>query len=69
MNRMNTDKTQAWLQYFPLPQGFEAGLPQADREGIRRSVQTAFDDIEAGRFEEYDSEGLRSLVKNWCLGP
>ena len=40
---------------------FEAYLPQSERDDIRLSVQRGIRDIEAGRFEEYDAEGLRGL--------
>jgi hypothetical protein len=43
--------------------GFEAHLPQAERDDIRRSVQRGIKDIEAGRFEEHDADGLRGLGK------
>jgi Arc/MetJ-type ribon-helix-helix transcriptional regulator len=43
---------------------FEAGLPQSEHDDIRRSVQRGIRDIEAGRFEEYDADGLRGLVKS-----
>jgi putative addiction module CopG family antidote len=42
---------------------FEAHLPQSERDDIRRSVQRGIKDIEAGRFEEYDADGLRGLGK------
>jgi hypothetical protein len=42
---------------------FEAHLPQTERDDVRRSVQRGIKDIEAGRFEEYDADGLRGLGK------
>jgi len=42
---------------------FETHLSESEREGIRRGVQRGIADIEAGRFEEYDVDGLRGLAK------
>jgi putative addiction module CopG family antidote len=42
---------------------FEAHLPRAERDDVRRSVQRGIRDIEAGRFEERDANGLRGLGK------
>jgi antitoxin ParD1/3/4 len=42
---------------------FEAHLPQSERDDIRRSVRRGIKDIEAGRSDEYDAEGLRGLGK------
>ena len=41
--------------------GFEASLPAPEREGIRRGVRQGIRDVELGRYEEYDPEGLRAL--------
>jgi len=40
---------------------FESRLTKREREGIRRGVQQGIKDIEAGRYEEYDADGLRAL--------
>jgi antitoxin ParD1/3/4 len=45
-----------------LLSGFESRLTKAERERIRRGVQQGIQDIEAGRYEEYDGEGLRNLA-------
>jgi hypothetical protein len=42
---------------------FEMHLSESEREDIGRSVQRGIDDIEAGRFEEYDADGLRGLAR------
>jgi antitoxin ParD1/3/4 len=42
---------------------FESGLTKAEREGIRRGVRQGIKDIETGRYEEYDADGLRALTK------
>lgn len=34
-----------------------------EREGIRRGVRQGIKDIEEGRYEEYDDDGLRGLAK------
>jgi hypothetical protein len=47
----------AWLA------DFETHLPVPQRDGIARSVQRGIEDIEAGRCEEYDADGLRGLAK------
>jgi putative addiction module CopG family antidote len=46
-----------------LPANSEGYCTESERENILRSVQRGINDIEAGRFEEYDAEGLRSLAK------
>jgi len=40
---------------------FEVGLPQSERDAVRRSIHRGIKEIEAGRFEEYDADGLRGL--------
>jgi len=35
---------------------------ESERDDIRRSVQQWIRDIELGRFEEYDADGLRGLA-------
>jgi len=42
---------------------FEAHLSESEREDISHSVQRGIEDIEAGRFEEYDADGLRGLAR------
>jgi len=42
---------------------FESRLTRGERESIRRGVQQGIRDIEEGRYEEYDADGLRSLAK------
>ena len=41
---------------------FEAHLPESQRKDILRSVLSGIDDVEAGRFDEYDDAGLRKLT-------
>src|ERR1019366_2851754 len=41
---------------------FESHLPVSEREDIHRSVRRGIRDIEAGRFEEHNEEGLRLLA-------
>jgi len=50
-------KDRAWLA------NFEAGLPAAEREGIRREVRQGIKDIEEGRYNEYDAAGLKRLAR------
>jgi putative addiction module CopG family antidote len=40
---------------------FEVRLPQSEHDDIHRSVRRGIKDIEAGRFEEYDADGLRGV--------
>ena len=42
---------------------FESRLSREEREGIRRGIHRGIKDIEAGRYEEYDADGLRALTK------
>ena len=42
---------------------FEAGLSESEHNASRRGVQRGIGDIEAGRFEEYDADGLTDLAK------
>jgi putative addiction module CopG family antidote len=46
-----------------LLSNFETQLSDSEREAIRRGIRQGIGDIEAGRFEEYDAEGLRGLAK------
>ena len=36
---------------------------KADRESIRRGIKQGIKDVEEGRYEEYDADGLRNLAK------
>jgi uncharacterized protein (DUF433 family) len=40
-----------------------ACLTKAEQAGIRRGVSQGIKDLEAGRYEDYDAEGLRGLAK------
>jgi uncharacterized protein (DUF433 family) len=40
-----------------------ASLSKAEQESIRRKVSQGIKDIEAGRYKDYDAEGLRGLAK------
>ena len=40
-----------------------ASLTKAEQDDIRRSVSQGIKDIEAGRYEDYDAEGIRGLAK------
>jgi hypothetical protein len=40
---------------------FEVRLPQSEHDDIRRGVHRGIKDIEAGRIEKYDADGLREL--------
>lgn len=42
---------------------FEAHLTQTQREGIRRRVLRGIEDLEMGRYEDYDADELRTLPK------
>jgi len=41
---------------------FETGLTKTQRESIRRGVRRGIKDIEEGRYEEYDADGLRAIL-------
>ncbi|HEV2990319.1 MAG TPA: hypothetical protein VG759_17900 [Candidatus Angelobacter sp.] len=41
---------------------FESRLTKADREGIRQGIEQGIKDIQDGRYEEYDHNGLRNLA-------
>ena len=45
-----------------------ASLTKAEQEGIRRGVSRGIKDIEEGRYEDYDAEGLRGLAKELVAG-
>src|SRR5579863_4980305 len=38
-------------------------LTKAEQQSVRRGVSQGIKDIEAGRYEDYDAEGLRGLAK------
>lgn len=40
----------------------ESQLTKADREKIRRGVAQGIKDIQEGRYQEYDEDGLRNLA-------
>ena len=42
---------------------FESRLTKGQRESIQRGVEEGIRDIEEGRYEQYDADGLRSLAK------
>jgi putative addiction module CopG family antidote len=42
---------------------FESGVTAGQHSEMRRSVQRGIQDIEAGRYEEYDADGLRRLAR------
>jgi putative addiction module CopG family antidote len=42
---------------------FESGLSPTQREGIRSAVARGIEDMEKGRFKDYDEDGLRALAK------
>jgi len=50
-------KDRAWLA------GFEATLPESERESIRRGVQQGIRDVGERRYDEYDADGLRRLAR------
>lgn len=41
---------------------FEMRLPGAEREDIRRSIRRGIQDMDSGRFEELDADGLRGVA-------
>lgn len=45
-----------------LLSGFESRLSETERDSIRRGVQQGLQDIEEGRFKEYDADGLKNLA-------
>jgi len=61
-------ETEAARSERALLTDFEARLPVAERKDIRRSVKRGIEDIAAGRFEDYDAEGLRGLRKEIVAG-
>ncbi len=61
-------ETEAARSERALLTDFEAHLPALEREDIRRSVKRGIQDIEAGRFEEFDARGLRGLTKELVAG-
>lgn len=42
---------------------FAENLTEDEQSGIRNGVQEGMQDIDAGRYQEYDAEGLRGLAK------
>ena len=53
-----TKSARTWLT------DLEAGLTQGEREGIRRGVRQGIKDIEEGRYEVYNADGLRGLAED-----
>jgi Arc/MetJ-type ribon-helix-helix transcriptional regulator len=53
-----TTSARTWLT------DFEAGLTKGGRQGIRRGVRQGIKDIEEGRYQEYNADGLRNLAKD-----
>jgi putative addiction module CopG family antidote len=43
---------------------FESSLSKGERESIRHGVRQGISDIEQGRYEEYDADGLRNLARD-----
>jgi putative addiction module CopG family antidote len=43
---------------------FESSLTKAERESIRRGVRQGINDVEEGRYEEYNADGLRKVAKD-----
>lgn len=56
-------ETEAARNERALLTDFEDRLPMADRANIERSVKRGIKDIEAGRFEDYDADGLRHFAR------
>jgi antitoxin ParD1/3/4 len=44
---------------------FESRLSKAGRESIRRGIKQGIKDVEEGRYEEFDNDGLRNLAKKF----
>src|SRR5258708_320496 len=42
---------------------FKSRLTKVHHQAIRRSVKQGIQDMEEGRYEEYDEQGLRNLAK------
>lgn len=57
MQEVEAQRERAWWAEF------ESGLSQGQREGIRHAVRQGIEDIEQGRYKDYDGEGLRDLAK------
>ena len=53
---------KAFKEERELLADFESRLMKADQEGIRRSIERAIKDVQEGRYEEYDENGLRNLA-------
>ena len=54
-----TKSVRTWLT------DFESRLTKGERESIRRGVLQGIKDIEEGRYEEYDADGLRNVAKDF----
>jgi putative addiction module CopG family antidote len=53
-----TSSSRTWLT------DIEAGLTHGEREGMRRAVRRGIQDIEEGRYEVYNADGLRGLAED-----
>jgi hypothetical protein len=60
-------ETEAARSERALLTNFETRLPMADQVSIERSVSRGIKDIEAGRFDEYDADGLRQFARLWRI--
>lgn len=61
-------ETEAARSERALLADFEVRLPAAGREDVQRSVKRGISDVEAGRFEDYDADGLRGLTRKLVAG-
>jgi putative addiction module CopG family antidote len=52
-----TKSARTWLA------DFESSLTKGERESIRRGVRQGIKDVDEGRYEEYDADGLRNVAK------
>jgi putative addiction module CopG family antidote len=56
-------EAEAAKQDRALLANFEGSLPHGERSAIRRWVRQGIKEIDAGRYEELDADGLRGLAK------
>lgn len=56
-------KDEARKRERVLLSDFESRLTKAEHDAVRRGIRRGMRDIEAGRYEEYDADGLRTLPK------
>ena len=57
-------EAEAARSELALLENFEAHLPESQLKDIHRTVRRGMSDIESGRFEDYDADGLRRLGKD-----